>query len=121
MTVFNETQLFSREWNCRTSRLAFLRAVVVTFMQMAASDRKPSSTSWTTNHAYLRRHGLPLILREWSAITGLDSAMFPWSEDEVATTWEEWRKTNAQYRGAYREQLGLPPAAPADPPDAASA
>lgn len=39
-----------------------------------------------------------------------DRGLFGWSEDEVATTWEEWRKTNVQYREAYRQQPGLPPA-----------
>lgn len=72
---------------------------------------EPSATSWTTHHAYLRAHGLPLVLAEWSNLTGLDQAFFPWTEDEVGTTWEEWRKTNAQYRGEYLRQIGLEPCA----------
>jgi hypothetical protein len=45
-------------------------------------------------------------------MTGLDPALFPWTDDEVGTTWEEWRKTNQRYRAAYREQLGLSPNPP---------
>jgi hypothetical protein len=111
LTVFTEAQLFSREWNRRNSRLAFLRAIVLAFDQMETDGQKPSSTCCTTNHAYMRKHVLPLVLKKWSEDTGLDEAMFPASEDEVATTWEEWRKTNAQYVAHYRQQLGLPPEA----------
>ena len=105
--LYVEGNLFSKEWNKRTSRFAFLKALVLVFERFMAEDRKPSSTYWATNHAYLREHAMPCVLLEWTRLTGLDATMFPWTEDEVATTWEEWRKTNAQYRDEYREELGI--------------
>jgi len=110
--VFNEGCLFSKTWNARTSRLAFLRALVSVFEQFQAEGLNPSATYWTTHHGMIEAHIMPRLRAEWAAIVGLDRTkcpMFPWSLDEVGTTWEEWRKTNAQYRDEYRQQLGLIP------------
>jgi hypothetical protein len=84
---------------------------VLAFDEMEAAGEKPSSTCCSTNHGFMRKHVLPRVLRKWSLDTGLDETLFPFSEDEVATSWEEWRKTNSQYIPQYREQLGLPPEA----------
>jgi hypothetical protein len=103
-----EIPLFSKTWNVRTSRLAFLRAVFVVRDEFAAEGRKPSSTLWSTHQGYMGKHSLPRIRAEWARFTGLDESLFPWTDDEVGTTWEEWRKTNAKYRADFRRQLGLP-------------
>jgi len=108
--MFHEEALFSKTWNRRTSRWAFLRALVVAFEELTTLGMNPSKTEWATHHAYFNKNARPRMLAEWSKITDLDPSLFPWQDDEVGTTWEEWRKTNEQYRGAYREQLGFPAA-----------
>jgi hypothetical protein len=105
--MFHEGTLFSKEWNARTSRVAFLQAVVVVYEKLAADDRQPASTYWSANHQYLRAHALPRIREEWAARTGLERELFPWSDDEVATSWEEWRKCNLPYRAGFCRQLDL--------------
>jgi hypothetical protein len=105
--VYVEQQLFSATWNARTSRIAFLKAVVLTFEAFDKAGRQSSSTAWTTFHAYLQAHAMPAIQKAWAELTDLDEHLFPWSLDEVATTWEQWRKTNTPQRVQYREQLGL--------------
>jgi len=104
-----EPLLFSREWSRRTDRFPFLKAVLIVFGDLARGGMKPSSTYYVANHKWLGQHAMPRILREWSRMTGLDATLFPWTDAEVATTWEEWRKTNAQYRAQYLRQVGLEP------------
>lgn len=103
--------LVARQFNLSNDAMidAFLlKALVVVFDEFVVEGKKPSTSYWTAHHAYFREHALPRLKQEWSALTRLDPALFPWSEDEVGITWEEWRKTNAQYRNHYRNQLGLP-------------
>ena len=91
--MFHEEALFSKTWNRRTSRWAFLRALVVAFEELTTLGMNPSKTEWATHHAYFNKNARPRMLAEWSKITDLDPSLFPWQDDEVGTTWEEWRKT----------------------------
>lgn len=107
MNMFVEGQLFSKTWNGRTARLPFLRALVIVFEQLRGEGGEPSASHWTTHHAYLAKHALPRVRAEWSCQTRCDEVLFPWTDDEVSLTWEEWRKTNKQYREDFCRQLGL--------------
>ena len=105
--MYQEDPLFSETWNKRTSRVSWLQAVVKVFEQMDDEKAEPRASRWN-NPAYLQKHALPRILKEWSRLTGLDDAFFPVSLGEVVSTWEEWRKMNAAQGEKYCQQLGLP-------------
>ena len=103
----SQSPLFMKEWYVRTEARNLLRAVIVVFERLAGQGEQPSCTYWVANHAYLEEHAMPAVLDEWSAHTGLDRVLFPWHVDEVATTWEEWRKCNLKYRETFLRQLSL--------------
>lgn len=107
----NESDLFSRTWNNRTEPRHLMYAVAAVFEELQAADRNPSSSVWTTNHEFLKRHGMPEVLAKWACRSECDEGEFPWSIDEVARTWEVWRKTNLQQRPHYCDNIGLHEAA----------
>lgn len=104
--MHHESQLFSKQFDRRTSRVAYLQAVVTVFEGLDEAGKQPRASVWN-NAAYLERHAMTAVREEWARRTELDEALFPWSLTEVTMVWEEWRKMNSEYGEQYCKDLGF--------------
>lgn len=102
-----EPEYFKREWNNLSSRLALIRAVILTSDDLKAANKEVGSDDLTTFRSMFCREVLPHIKKKWASLTDSDPDMFPWSLDFLIYTWMSWRKAMKDAIPRFRHNCGL--------------